>query len=59
MPLPDSINPIEVVRQLGLQPVHKTADINSSATALTQGCELTHTQGESNVAMGEVNHHPQ
>ena len=35
-PIVDWVNPTEVVvRQLGAQPAHKAADINSSAAALT------------------------
>ena len=44
------------MRQLGVQPAYTTADINSSAAALTQGHSLTHTQREAKVALGEVNH---
>lgn len=58
MHLPFWVNSAEVVRQLGVQPASTTADINSSAAALTQGHGLTHTQREAKVAMGEVNHHP-
>lgn len=59
LPIVDWVNPIEVVvRQLGVQPAYTTADINSSAAALTQGHGLTHTQKEAKVALGEVNHQP-
>lgn len=43
-PTADRVNPTEViVRQMGVQPAHTTADINSSAAALTQGHSFTHT----------------